>query len=180
MSDKESKKEEGKYPDCGLYKTTTAFPGHEEQIPAGCLVSFHNHSEQGEPILLLPSKNTHNLWTFHGHGTLTQDQGYLSTLTPLLKEGFYQLKRHLHVGEKVLPEATLVQLGYNTKGEPILFVAKRVENTLMFPAKGVRFENEKIFVELDPVGFSIYHPDKKEPAQASEAKAKAKAKPTLH
>ena len=174
MSEKESKKEAGKYPDCGLYKTTAACPGHEEQIPAGRLIYFHNHSEQGDPIMLLPSSNKHNLWTFHSHGTLTQDQGYLSTLTPLLKEGFYQLKRHLHVGEKVLPEATLVQLGYNTKGEPILFIAKRVDNSLVFPDKGVRFENENIFAELEPAGFSVYQPNKKEPTQAT------KSKPTLH
>ena len=174
MSTEESKKGEGNYPDCGLYKTTTPFPGHEEQIPAGRLVYFHNHSEQGDPILLLPSSNTHNVWTFHRHGTLTQDRRYISSLIPLLKEGFYRLKRHLHVGEKVLPEATLIQLGYNPKGEPILFIAKKVENSLVFPDKGVRFENEKIFDELESAGFSIYKPKDQTPAPTT------KAKPTLH
>jgi hypothetical protein len=152
---------------CGLYRTTRALPGKEEQVPEGRLVYYHNHSEQGPPLLLLPSKNTNNRWTFHQRGHLVEDADYIKSLAPLPREGFYVLRSTLSVGDGFIPERSLVQLGYNGKAEPILFPGKRVNNSIEFPLRGVGFKAEKIFQDLDPVSFLI---------QASDEAAKAKSK----
>ena len=47
-------------PSCGLYRTTKPLSGHEEQVPAGLLVYFHNHSDSGLPQVLSPDHNVHN------------------------------------------------------------------------------------------------------------------------
>ncbi len=39
-------------PDCGLYRTTRPLPGHEDSIPAGILVNFHNAKKYRTGILV--------------------------------------------------------------------------------------------------------------------------------
>ena len=143
-------------PPCGLYRTTVPLPGREEAVPVGRLVYFHNHSDEGPPLVLLPASNTHNRWTFHDRGYLASDPDYPATLEPLPKEGLYVMRSHFHPGEGVVvAERTLVQLGYNPAGDPILFVPVVEDNAIRFPSTGYRFESRGILKELEPAGFVL-------------------------
>ena len=144
-----------KLPPCGLYRTTAPMPGRSEQVPAGRLVYMHNHSQQGPPLVLLPARNVHNRWIFHDRGYLVRDLAYLDTLRSLPAEGFYVLVEHLHVTGAVLPERSLVQLGYDLAGRPILFPARRVENTIVFPDRGFRFDHDALLARIEPAGFVV-------------------------
>lgn len=141
---------------CGLYRTTTALPGREDAVPAGRLVYYHNHSDEGPPLVLLPAANAHNRWTFQERGYLASDPDYPATLEPLPKEGLYVMRSHFHpTGGVVVAERTLVQLGYNTAGDPILFVPVVEGNAIRFPATGYRFETRGILSEMEPAGFVL-------------------------
>lgn len=142
-------------PDCGLFRTNQPMPGRESTIPAGRLIYFHNHSEQGQPLILLPEKNANNRWTFAERGYLVRDPFYIVTLTPLPAEGLYVLRSHLHSGKTTIPERSLVQLGYNQAAEPILFLGRWEGNSIEFPDKGLKPGSDAIFKELDPVGFTV-------------------------
>ena len=54
----------------------------------------------------------------------------------------------------IAAEETLVQLGYNRAGDPILFLAKFQENQINFPSSGLKCTLE-IFDMLRPVNFRI-------------------------
>ena len=141
-------------PPCGLYRTGMSLAGQEENIPAGILVMFHNHSDQGPPIVLRPSSNDNNVWEFHRNGWSVQDPGFLKAMVPLLPEGLYVVAGELFVDRtQRLNERTLVQLGYNRNGDTILFVGEFVQNSIHFPAKGFRFTNPKVQTKLKPVSF---------------------------
>jgi hypothetical protein len=146
-------------PNCGLYRTSRALPGKEQAITAGRLIYFHNHSQKGAPLILLPANNAHNRWSFEERGYLVQDLSYCSTLTPLLPEGFYILKIPLRHGEKTVPARTLVQLGYNRAGEPIAFPAQQEENRIEFPSQGLRPRGDTFFKDLEPAGFVLLQTD---------------------
>jgi hypothetical protein len=119
------------------------------------LVYFHNHSQQGPPLLLLPASNTHNRWSFHEKGYLIRDPSYVSSLTPLLDEGLYILTEPIYLSrDEFIPEDTLVQLGYNRPGEPILFLAKFSENAITFPNSGLKCTLE-IFEMLRACDFRV-------------------------
>src|SRR5690554_7002346 len=79
-------------PPCGLFRTTEALEGKEQWVRAGMLVYFHNHSQQGPPLVLLPSENQDNRWIFHEKGYLIRDLGYSETLEALKPEGLYILE----------------------------------------------------------------------------------------
>jgi len=158
LPDKKHEKTD-KLPACGLYRTTIAMAGKEEQVGEGRLVMFHNHSKQGLPLVLLPQSNENNRWTFHERGYLVEDDMFLDGLVTLLAEGYYVLKEHVHVTkEEILPEGALVQLGYNPTANPILFVARFEGNTISFPSTGYRFDGFKVFKNLTPAGFRIPKP----------------------
>jgi len=144
-------------PPCGLYRTGAALPGHEEKLAAGALIYFHNHSEQGKPLVLAPASNTHNKWTFQERGWLCDDPGFLRSLIPLKAEGFYIVSgRHLHISrEEILPEKTLVQLGYNRRGDTILFAGRFEGNSIAFPETGYRFEAVEVQQNLEPANFRV-------------------------
>ncbi len=150
-------------PDCGIYRAGRDLPGHEEQITAGSLIYFHNHSEQGPPLVLLPHENTHNRWTFHKTGWLVEDPAFIAELVPLKPQGFYLVTgNHLHLArEEVLPEKSLVQLGYNRRGDSILFPAKFEGLTITFPTRGYRFESPDVQKRLTPAGFVAPVPQNK-------------------
>ena len=133
---------------CGLYITGVDLEGHEDHLGKNVMVYFHNHSPAGPPIVLLPNKNAHNRWSFQEHGHLIEDSSYINAMKPIPPEGFYQLKQHLHLDkEKVLPEHTIVQLGYTRTGEPILFLPTLNELNLTFPATGFRWDDPKVIFE---------------------------------
>jgi hypothetical protein len=146
-------------PSCGLYRTGRPFSGRDGEVPAGRLVFFHNHSQQGEPLVVLPATNTHNRWRFHDRGFLVRGEGaedFIKGLEPLAQEGYYLVTGEIVLGsgsDAVLKPRTLVQIGYTRAGEPILFAAKTEGNGFSFPATGHRFQGIEVFGKLKPAGF---------------------------
>jgi|AP45_3_1055517.scaffolds.fasta_scaffold08070_4 hypothetical protein len=142
-------------PPCGIYRTTAPLPGKEEWVRENLLVYFHNHSQQGPPLLLLPATNGSNRWIFHEKGYLIREPEYVDTLVKLMDEGLYVLAEPIYLSrDEFIPEETLVQLGYNRAGDPILFLAKFQENQINFPSSGLKCTLE-IFDMLRPVNFRI-------------------------
>lgn len=142
-------------PPCGIYRTTEALPGKEEWVRENLLVYFHNHSQQGPPLLLLPSANANNRWSFHDKGYLVREEDYIETLEQLPFEGFYVLREAIYIShDEMIPEDTLVQLGYNRAAEPIIFLAEFDESAINFPNSGLKCTAE-IFELLDEVGFRV-------------------------
>lgn len=141
-------------PDCGLYLTTKPLPGNEDKIPAGRLVSFHNHSDSGLPSVTLPDHNVHNRWHFHGPPTTFRGLTWADTLQRLPAEGFYTLRKEISFDGGKWPKGTLVQLGYTQEGQPILFIgrvrARLDENDLYFSDRGVGIKREQLST-LEPV-----------------------------
>ena len=140
-------------PACGLYKTGADMPGHVDDVPAGTLVYFHNHSEQGPPIIQLPAHNEHNKWRFHKRGYLVADQTYLASLQAMRAEGLYRLREHFHPSpEQVVDRHALVQLGYTRNAEPILFfpLANEDHNGFRFPDRGIMV-SQNIYDLLEPL-----------------------------
>jgi len=147
---------------CGLYKTTEPIAEHEA-VEAGLLVYFHNHSDAGTPIVLLPQKNEHNRWSFPARGFSIKDEAYLATLVSLKPEGLYRVTEHFHPDDSsVVATDSLVQLGYNRAAEPILFFPQRVEdaNGMSFPSKGTRVP-PSIYELLAPLSVSGPVPQRK-------------------
>lgn len=142
-----------KLPACGLYRTTEPLPGKEQWVRENLLVYFHNHSQQGPPLILLPASNNQNRWSFHEKGYLIRDAHYIAALQPLKPEGLYVLSQPIYLSrDEFIPEQTLVQLGYTRSADPILFLAKFAENTITFPASGLKCTME-IFDLLEDVNF---------------------------
>jgi hypothetical protein len=143
---------------CGLYVTGIALEGKEEAIAAGRLVYFHNHSRQGPPIVLLPDKNTHNRWTFADQGFLVDGAGahaFMADLHARPKQGFYVATAKIEVPGGEIPPRLLLQLGYNRRGEVILFPAQAHGNGLQFPEKGFRFADTGILASLRAADFMV-------------------------
>ena len=84
-------------PPCGIYRTTAPLPGKEEWVRENLLVYFHNHSQQGPPLLLLPATNGSNRWVFHEKGYLIRDPDYVETLVKLMDEGLYVLAEPIYL-----------------------------------------------------------------------------------
>lgn len=149
-------------PDCGLYRTTKPLPGHEEQVPAGILVYFHNHSDSGLPVVLTPDHNVLNRWHFHGPPIEFRGLQWASTLQKMPEEGFFTLKKDLSFDGGSWPRNALVQLGYTRAGEPILFMARvrarLEENDLWFSDKGLKITRDQLSV-LDRANVHIEDDD---------------------
>lgn len=159
MSDEFEREDDGYLPPCGIYRTGRPLPGDEEHLPSGRLVYFHNHSDAGPPIVCCPDENHQNRWRFQLDGHVVEDPDFIAALEPLLAEGLYVLKQHLHLSEtEVLPDRTLVQLGYNRNAEPILFPGRFEKNSIHFPSSGYGFDTIKIFANLEPVNFLVPEP----------------------
>jgi hypothetical protein len=151
-------------PDCGVYRTTKALPDHEDTIPSGVLVYFHNHSDSGLPVVIVPEHNVNNRWHFHGDGTPFRGLSWADSLTRLSPEGFYVLRKALSFEGGEWPKGAIVQLGYTRNGEPILFIAQvratLEENDLFFSDRGVGIafeqlallEPAQVFAEPIPAG----------------------------
>jgi len=137
-------------PDCGLYRTTKPLPENEATVPAGVLVYFHNHSDSGLPVVIVPDHNIHNRWHFHGGGVLFRGLSWADSLVKLPSEGFYMLRKTLTFEGGEWPKGALVQLGYNRNAEPILFIgqarAQLEENDLWFSDRGVSIQREQLSI----------------------------------
>lgn len=128
-------------PACGLYRTTRALADRPESVGPGLLVKFHNHSDEGPPVVLLPDHNRSNRWHFHRHSFHVRDPEFLDSLVALKPEGVYRLREHFHPdAERIVAANALVQLGYNREAEPILFfpTLDGETNSLTFPARGMK------------------------------------------
>jgi hypothetical protein len=133
-------------PDPGLYRTTQALPGHEEQIPANVLVYVGQSDNGGGMFVVRPGANRRNHWFWGEPTTPLRSPTWAKTLKPLPSEGFYVLPQALELdgGGRWLQNA-IVQLGYNADGKPILFVAEWAEdgtdNQLTFSDRGVLIDD---------------------------------------
>lgn len=128
--------------ECGLYRTTKALPGHEEKVPAGMLVYFHNHP--GElPEVIPADHNVHNRWHFHPPGIQIRGTSWIDSLERMPDQGFYVLSRDVPAenGDGKMTKGTLVQLGYQNTAKAILFMAREPtpleENKLFFAQGGM-------------------------------------------
>ena len=140
-------------PPCGIYRTTTALSGKEEWVRENILVYFHNHSQQGPPLLLLPSNNVSNRWEFHDKGYLVRDESFPGTLEALRPEGFYVLTEDIFLSPtELIPSGSLCQLGFNRAAEPIIFVAEFEGSSIHFPDSGLKCTTD-IFDMIKSAGF---------------------------
>jgi len=136
-------------PDPGLYRTTQAMPGHEEQIPANALVFVGQSAGGGAMFVVRPGANRRNRW-FWGEPTVPlRSPTWSKTLKPLPSEGFYVLPQSLELegGGRWL-QGAIVQLGYNAEGQGILFVAEwkedGTENALTFGDRGIIIDDKML------------------------------------
>lgn len=129
-------------PDPGLYRTTQPFPGHEEQIPADALVFVGQAASGGGHFVVRPGANRRNRWFWGEPTTPMRSPTWAKTLKPLPPEGFYVLPESLELdgGGRWLKGA-IVELGYNERGQGIVFVGEwqedGTENVLTFSDRGV-------------------------------------------
>lgn len=121
-------------PPCGLYRTLAPVGA----IPAGRLVFFHNHGEPG-PGLYLPAGWKRNRVELEKRGTVLPSPEDLRHLEPLPAEGFYRVVEAFDCCEKKcrrFESEMLVELGYNTAAQPIVFVPELVDGMLAVPERG--------------------------------------------
>lgn len=129
-------------PPCGIYRTLEAIGG----IPAGRFVYFHNHGDPG-PGMYLPESWVGNRARFSKQGHLLPKPADAEKLVPLPPEGFYRVEKPFHCCSKKCrryePD-TLVQLGYNGEGTPILFDPKWKGASVALPDRGTRIDFEAL------------------------------------
>ena len=129
-------------PPCGLYKTTEPIG----EIPANRLVYFHNHGDPG-PGIYLPESWSYNRARFAKRGKTLPDESYAYSLEPLPAEGMYRVTEEFTCCEKncrTFAETLLVQLGYNAKAEPLLFVPEWTEKGFSIPEMGTRLDTNRL------------------------------------
>lgn len=124
-------------------------PGHEEQIPANALVFVGQAESGGTMFVVRPGANRRNRW-FWGEPTVPlRSPTWSKTLKPLPAEGFYVLPQTLELegGGRWL-QGAIVQLGYNSEGKGILFVAEwkedGTENVLSFGDRGIQIDDRML------------------------------------
>jgi len=129
-------------PENGLYRTTQPMTGHEETFPAGVLVFIGELPNGGGKFVVRPGNNRRNRWFWGEPTTPLRQPTWARTLKQLPSEGFYTLPETLEFegGGRWLKNA-VVQLGYNEKGQGIIFVGQwkedGAENVLHFSARGM-------------------------------------------
>lgn len=136
-------------PDPGLYRTTQAYPGHEEEFPAGVLVYLGQPENGGMKFIVKPGRNDNNRWFWGEPTTPLRSPTWAKTLKALPPEGFYTLPDSIELegGGRWLKNA-IVQLGYNNKGQGIIFVGERRDaeqaNALYFSDRGLIVEDSML------------------------------------
>jgi hypothetical protein len=143
----------------GLYRTSVALPGHEDSVRAGQLVLVRTDGEFAPASVLTPASNQHNRWRFDLPGTkLAAGSKWLDSLRALPHEGFYRLTREFRFGTdgKWIVDA-IVQLGYTSDAEPILFIAQRrdslAENDLWFSEQGTKVTLDELDGLIAPLAW---------------------------
>jgi hypothetical protein len=106
-----------------------------------------------------PHANELNRWQFHERGWAASDEAFLGALVALKPEGLYVNTQHMHVTrEEIIPEKTLMQLGYNRTGDSIVFVARFEGNTIVFPSEGYSVASPEFQQHLQAVEFNVPRP----------------------
>lgn len=133
-------------PDPGLYRTTQPYPGQEDAFPAGVLVYLGQPQNGGVKFVVRPGQNRNNRWFWGEPTTPLRSPSWAKTLKVLPPEGYYTLPDTLEFdgGGRWLKHA-IVQLGYNERGQGILFVAEQreyeSENALYFSERGMLIDD---------------------------------------
>ena len=136
-------------PEPGLYRTTQPLPGHEEAIPAGVLVYVGQPQNGGVKFVVRPGNNRRNRWFWGDPTTPLRSPSWAKTLKRLPSEGFYTLPDSIELdgGGRWLKNA-IVQLGYNEKGQGIIFVGEwhedGTENALVFSDRGMMIDDNML------------------------------------
>ena len=130
----------------GLYRTTVAYPGHEDLIPADALVFVGRPRDSELGFVVHPQQNRHNRWYWNEPTVPMTDPSWEQTLRKLPTEGFYTLPEELHLdGGGIWRKNAIVQLGYDRTGRGILFVGERHDgaddNALYFADRGTRIDD---------------------------------------
>lgn len=129
-------------PESGLYRTTEPCPGHEEAFPAGVLVYVGQSTNGSGTFVVRPGANQRNHWFWGEPTTVLRSPSWAKTLRKLPPEGFYTLPETVEMegGGRWMKNA-IVQLGYNDKGQGIIFVGQWLEqgtdNVLRFSDRGL-------------------------------------------
>lgn len=134
-------------PDPGLYRTTEAYPGHEDKIPANALVYVGQKADTGATFVVRPSANRRNRWYWSEPTVALRSAMWGKTLKALPAEGFYTLPEDLVIGETGRwVKNAIVQLGYNGEGRGIIFVGElhdnEERNVLIFADSGVIIDDD--------------------------------------
>ncbi len=133
-------------PEPGLYRTTQPYPGFENQFPADVLI-FVGRAQDGSTFVVRPRENRRNRWFWGEPTTPLRSPTWGATLKKLPREGFYILPETITTegGGRWVTNA-IVELGYNAKGQGIVFVAEWDEggrdNTLTFSDKGAMISDD--------------------------------------
>src|SRR5262245_48531934 len=136
-------------PDPGLYRTTQPYPGNEEAFPANALVYLGQPQNGGVKFVVRPGQNRNNRWFWGEPTTPLRSPTWAKTLKALPAEGFYTLPDNIDLdgGGRWLKNA-IVQLGYNERGQGIIFVAEQREddtnNALFFSDRGIIVEDRML------------------------------------
>ncbi len=134
-------------PEPGLYRTTQPMPGSEEGFPRDVLVYVGQSENGGGRFVVRPGRNHHNRWYWGEPTTPLRSPSWASTLKQLRAEGFYTLPERIELqGGGYWLQNAIVQLGYNEKGQAILFVGQRIEgtekNALEFSDRGLLISDD--------------------------------------
>jgi hypothetical protein len=122
-------------------------PDHESEFPADVLVYVGEKPNGGGHFVVRPGQNRNNRWYWGDPTTTLRSPTWARTLAKLPAEGFYTLPETLEMdgGARWLENA-VVQLGYNGKGQGIIFVAERHESTednvLQFNTRGMLINDD--------------------------------------
>lgn len=117
-------------------------PGHEEAFPADVLVFVGQSQNGGGKFVVRPGSNRRNRWFWGEPTTPLRTPTWARTLKSLPSEGFYTLPETIDFesGGRWLKNA-IVELGYNERGQGIIFVAQwredGNENALHFSQRGM-------------------------------------------
>jgi hypothetical protein len=132
-------------PDPGLYRTTQPYPGQEDAFPAGVLVYLGQPQNGGVKFIVRPGQNRNNRWFWGDPTTPLRSPSWAKTLRALPSEGYYNLPDSLEFdgGGRWLKNA-IVQLGYNERGQGILFVAEQRENA---PDNALYFSDRGLLID---------------------------------
>jgi len=143
-----SEPDAGSPPPCGLYRTTATLGA----IPAGRLVSFHNHGDQG-PGIFLPTGWLHHRAQFGAVGVALPSMGWARTLDPLAPEGVYRVREAFYCCDRqcrLFEPELLVQLAYTPEAAPVVLTFSLRDGALVLPAQGNLVERA-IVARLAPI-----------------------------